>query len=360
MQSTLTFSQQIVAGDSWGQATVPLIEEYPLTAIYFLCVFLSVGFAVMNLILGVVVNVASAEHDRLKGEIEDEKQLNLMEGREELLRICQDMDADGSGELSKTELLSGYKERQDFRDAVSYLDLREEDMGIAFAGMDTDKNGQVSYPEFVKKIFKMKESDQAFLLEQLKYHILKVADIVNDNHAALMEHPTMRMGDSDTVIKGREVPGSPSKTSDKVDDKYITFMEGVQAYPLPADQLEENTKMTMQTLEGSARTLEGSATGMDSRVADAVQAIVPKDTDGTGKELLDAILNISQVFRGELSASLRHIESSLEQQANNTSRMLHQIGPRAGDDLVALPRNAMAPPPNGCLPTVTAPLCCRV
>ena len=67
LQSTLTFSQQIVAGDSWGQATVPVIEAYPFSALYFMGVFLTVAVAVMNLILGVVVNVASSEHDRLRG-----------------------------------------------------------------------------------------------------------------------------------------------------------------------------------------------------------------------------------------------------------------------------------------------------
>lgn len=39
LHASLTFSQQIITGDSWGQATIPLIEAYPITSIYFLAVF---------------------------------------------------------------------------------------------------------------------------------------------------------------------------------------------------------------------------------------------------------------------------------------------------------------------------------
>merc|ERR1719253_182942 len=106
MESTLTFCQQIVAGDSWGQATIPIIEHYPATAFYFAGVFLSVGMAVLNLILGVVVSVAQSEHDRLKEEMSEAKRVQEMEVHSHLLEICKEMDKDSNGELSKEEVLA--------------------------------------------------------------------------------------------------------------------------------------------------------------------------------------------------------------------------------------------------------------
>merc|ERR1719424_2382706 len=78
LHSTLTFSQQIVAGDAWGTATIPVIEAHPWTSFFFMGVYLTVAVAVMNLILGVVVNIASSEHDRLEGELEEEKSIKKM------------------------------------------------------------------------------------------------------------------------------------------------------------------------------------------------------------------------------------------------------------------------------------------
>merc|ERR1719262_466435 len=50
-QACLTFSVQIVTGDSWGRETLPIIETYPQTALFFALVHMSVGLAIINLIL---------------------------------------------------------------------------------------------------------------------------------------------------------------------------------------------------------------------------------------------------------------------------------------------------------------------
>jgi len=193
LQSVLTFSQQIVAGDSWGQATIPVIEEYPVTALYFAGVFLSIGIAVMNLILGVVVNVAMSEHDRLSGEIEDEKNMARLDAHDNLVKVCEEMDKDGSGELSKEELLEGYTEREDFRNCLAELDVEKQDLEIAFAGMDVDRNGSVSYTEFVKKVYKLKDTDSQFQFEQLRHNVLIVKDMLTNQ----MDRPEPEVGNSE-------------------------------------------------------------------------------------------------------------------------------------------------------------------
>ena len=48
------------------------------------------------------------------------------------------MDKDGSGEMSKEELLNGFQERADFREAIAELGVQEEDLTIAFSSMDAD------------------------------------------------------------------------------------------------------------------------------------------------------------------------------------------------------------------------------
>jgi len=180
LQSTLTFCQQIVAGDSWGQATIPIIEAKPWTAFFFMGVYLTVAVAVMNLILGVVVNIASTEHDRLERELEEEKNIKKMCATNDILRICEEMDSDGNGMLSLQEL-DGFKHSLDFRTAIEELELKQEDLTMAFSTMHADHSGAVSYPEFVRKLYKMTDSDSAFMLEQLKYLITQVKDLLIKN-----------------------------------------------------------------------------------------------------------------------------------------------------------------------------------
>jgi len=177
LQSTLTFAQQVVAGDSWGQATIPLIEAYPLTAFFFLGVFLTVGMAVMNLILGVVVNVACSEHERLQGEMVEAASIKKMSASNGILSIIADHDADGDGELSMEEL-GELLDHTDFCAAVAEMGLHPEDLSHAFAVMDNDKSGTVTYVEFVKYLFKMKDPDASFMLEQLHFLIKQVKNVV--------------------------------------------------------------------------------------------------------------------------------------------------------------------------------------
>ena len=50
MRANVLLFKTVIAGDSWGQIAVPLIEAYPLTAIIFMGSLLTLVFGVMNLI----------------------------------------------------------------------------------------------------------------------------------------------------------------------------------------------------------------------------------------------------------------------------------------------------------------------
>jgi hypothetical protein len=341
-QSTLTFSQQIVAGDSWGTATIPVIEAYPLAAIFFMGVFLSVGFAVMNLILGVVVNVAQSEHDRLKGEIDDAKNIQRMEAAGNLRGICQQMDADGSGELSKDELLGGYREREDFREAIEELELTEEDLGVAFAGMDADKSGSVSYDEFLKKIYKMKESDTQFCMEQLKYNIMQVRDTIMNKllqqQTALLALEHAEMSSLDKLMEDAE--GLSSARSEEASARDSAGQKKEQKFSLP--EAPDAVPISPKTPKaGSAR-----------------QA---KEKDSMGSleiiEIRTAIDTVSQHLQGELRNDLKRLTDNLDQHALHTSAMLLQIQaakrPEDAEDAQQVQKNMNF----GFMKT---PVCCKV
>ena len=44
----------VIAGDGWGEIAVPVIEQYPATAVIFMGSLLTLVFGVLNLIVAVV------------------------------------------------------------------------------------------------------------------------------------------------------------------------------------------------------------------------------------------------------------------------------------------------------------------
>lgn len=179
--ATLTLCQQLVAGDSWGWNTITVIEHYPATGIFFALSFLSVGMAILNLMLGVVVDVASQARERLREDMENAHLIEMMASTKDLLKYCESLDTDGNGEITWDELTTGYRENEAFKDALTEMDVWEDDLGILFGFLDTDKSGAVSYNEFITSSFKLKSSSEQFLLAHIKYYVSVIKDKICEN-----------------------------------------------------------------------------------------------------------------------------------------------------------------------------------
>jgi hypothetical protein len=180
-QAALTFCTQIVAGDSWGRETVPIIENYPATALFFAGVYLSVGLALLNLILGVVVNVATEERERLIQEMAAEKDLKRLDAQDKLHEMCRAMDEDGNDELTMNEIKHGYEHNEAFRDTLDKMDIGREDLDIVWTILDSDKSGTITSKEFVTQVYQLKSSDTQFILAYIKYYITEIKDKLRDD-----------------------------------------------------------------------------------------------------------------------------------------------------------------------------------
>jgi voltage-gated sodium channel len=170
----LTFFQQIVAGDSWGMVTRPIVEAYPSTFIYFLGVFVSVGMAIMNLILAVIVDKADDAKQVSLGLAADKKAAHADAAQPVLRQMCKDLDTDDSGYLSYNELVGGWDKVAEFREVCSHMDISREDMDIVWKLLDHDGSGYVDYEEFIKQMYKMKCDDQHMMLVFIRYYVYEI------------------------------------------------------------------------------------------------------------------------------------------------------------------------------------------
>eukprot|EP00448_Togula_jolla_P007385 CAMPEP_0170603574 /NCGR_PEP_ID=MMETSP0224-20130122/18983_1 /TAXON_ID=285029 /ORGANISM="Togula jolla, Strain CCCM 725" /LENGTH=627 /DNA_ID=CAMNT_0010928461 /DNA_START=64 /DNA_END=1947 /DNA_ORIENTATION=- len=169
--SMLTFTQQVVAGDSWGQVTMPLMEEHPWTGFLFVPVFVTVNLGIMNLVLAVIVDRAqeareSKATDRLRGEIGVTGQC--------LVDIFDQLDKDGSGDLTLEEVLSGYDHISDFRVATARMQISRHDLEVVFQLLDEDNSGCVNKFEFVDGLSRMKTENNHTLLLFIRYYVTEL------------------------------------------------------------------------------------------------------------------------------------------------------------------------------------------
>mmetsp|Transcript_25860 Transcript_25860/g.60231 ORF Transcript_25860/g.60231 Transcript_25860/m.60231 type:complete len:441 (-) Transcript_25860:181-1503(-) len=170
----LTFVQQIVAGDSWGLVTIPIIEQQPLSAIFFFFVFVVVCLAIMNVILSVIVdNAMKASHDDLQ-EVLRAKDKEFKRTAKKFKQICRDLDTDNSGDITFEELQVGFQMNPEFRDHLSALDIRHDDLGLVFSILDTNRSGKVDYSEFTEELFKMKTDNMHTILVFIRFYVLEI------------------------------------------------------------------------------------------------------------------------------------------------------------------------------------------
>lgn len=173
-QSSITFSQQILAGDSWGQATIPIMEYYPPATLFFAIVFISMEVAAMNVILAAIVDSASQARAGNEKFLAHEKDQELEEARKRLTKICKDIDKDKSGTLTKDELEHGFLHNTDCVEIMKAMDIRQSDIDTIWAILDADASGDLDYDEFVDQLFKMKTSDSHMMLVFIKHYVLEI------------------------------------------------------------------------------------------------------------------------------------------------------------------------------------------
>eukprot|EP00429_Kryptoperidinium_foliaceum_P091706 CAMPEP_0176202876 /NCGR_PEP_ID=MMETSP0121_2-20121125/10295_1 /TAXON_ID=160619 /ORGANISM="Kryptoperidinium foliaceum, Strain CCMP 1326" /LENGTH=754 /DNA_ID=CAMNT_0017541773 /DNA_START=1 /DNA_END=2267 /DNA_ORIENTATION=+ len=162
--SMLTLFQQIIAGDSWGMVSVPVIVEQPLTAFILIAIFLSISLATMNLILAVIVEAAAEARERDTEQKLKTRQQECINMKMDLLRICQEMDKDFSGFITMNEMLTAWQDNPDFRRVVAHLDMSKADLGNIFLLMDTSGTGEVKYKDFVDKLYDLRSTEMRLML----------------------------------------------------------------------------------------------------------------------------------------------------------------------------------------------------
>eukprot|EP00931_Biecheleriopsis_adriatica_P082029 TRINITY_DN55413_c0_g1_i1.p1 TRINITY_DN55413_c0_g1~~TRINITY_DN55413_c0_g1_i1.p1 ORF type:complete len:397 (+),score=84.90 TRINITY_DN55413_c0_g1_i1:49-1191(+) len=197
----ITLFQQIVAGDSWGLVTIPILEKYPASILFFVPVLVIIQFGILNLVLVAIVDQAqkAGENDAML-----QAQLRLeayQEAQKNLIEICQSMDHDGSGDLDIEELTEAFHSNPELANYLKFLDVKLEDVEILFHALDSDGSGSVRHQEFVDQLFKMQNQDTGVMLSFVKSYV-----------------QDMRQKQADQMVKSKEQADALSQLSNSVNE----------------------------------------------------------------------------------------------------------------------------------------------
>lgn len=206
--SIVYFFQTLVAGDSWGTCSIPLMREYPETFVIFSFAYITVQLGFTNLILAVIVDAAAkAREGDLRQKLKEKKQMEK-EATDKLSGIIRNMDKDGNGQISWSELQSSFRFDREVRDLMALLDMDEKDLYKMFHLMDMERSGSLDYRELVETISKAEEQDVRVQLMILKLNMAEVSFKLDQ----FFSHPLSMMPHTASSLCGSVCERSTGRT----------------------------------------------------------------------------------------------------------------------------------------------------
>jgi len=204
--SMVTFTQQIIAGDSWGQVTIPIMEEAPLTGWFFFAVFISVNLTIVNVMLAVIVDTAMKTSEEDNDHIEANKKEQTAKVEMKFRRLCGELDTDASGDLTLQELFEGIQFNPEFYRELMAMDMNKDDMHLVFSILDTDGAGVVNYEDFVTELFKMKSHDSNTMLVFIRHYVTEIRRSLEEQLSVIRHAVVEKTADECKAVHYQPLP----------------------------------------------------------------------------------------------------------------------------------------------------------
>jgi len=191
--ASLTLFQQIVAGDSWGEISIRLVEAKPWTSILLFSMLITISLGMLNLILAVIVErAAEARENDHEAKIK-QKQKDRSRSMEDLASFCASMDEDNNGMISFEELWKGYEEVSEFKKLMEVMDLKREDMATVFNVLETDFNQEVPYLELCQHLGSFFKRDPVIMQSLVRYSVMEVRKVLENEVVNLLQQQTQML-----------------------------------------------------------------------------------------------------------------------------------------------------------------------
>merc|ERR1712048_1505492 len=168
VHSCVTLIASISGGLDWVDASMPLLQIDPMYLIIYLCFVMFCVFGLMNVLTGIFVantkEVCQVDRDLvIRTQLKDRRSF-----ANQLKTVLRSIDKDGSGSISKDELLQ-HLSSAEFYAYLKTLDVTVSDAQGVFKLLDVNGTDEVNIDEFVLSLTRFQGSARAVDVATLLY-----------------------------------------------------------------------------------------------------------------------------------------------------------------------------------------------
>jgi len=172
---------QTLTSDGWGEEIFwPLVEANILFLFIFLLFFIVGSLALMNTVVGAVVESTLRSSKLNEERNKRERQRIDQQLMSSLERVFNDADTDGNGELDRRELWSMTRQLH-VKKTITMLNLRGRDLDGLFTILDTENEGTVLTERFFRGCSRLPGNAMARDLETLGNDFLRTCEDMDAN-----------------------------------------------------------------------------------------------------------------------------------------------------------------------------------
>jgi len=128
-----------------GELCGPLINHAPHTLFFFVGIVFSIDLLILNLVLAVVVERATLQHDQDVKAEQEKAEKETFFGQARLGKALEVIDTDKSGTISAAELQDGFINDPNISAHIKTTGVTQSDLNNLFEAMDEDKNGELPF-----------------------------------------------------------------------------------------------------------------------------------------------------------------------------------------------------------------------
>eukprot|EP00929_Paragymnodinium_shiwhaense_P014409 TRINITY_DN122318_c0_g1_i1.p1 TRINITY_DN122318_c0_g1~~TRINITY_DN122318_c0_g1_i1.p1 ORF type:complete len:686 (+),score=139.96 TRINITY_DN122318_c0_g1_i1:185-2242(+) len=190
MSANLTFFKTIIAGDSWGQLAIPLINASTQAGSVLLGAWLVISLGLLNTIAGVIVDrqaqARMQDADYMATVQAEDMELSV----KALMLMFKELDNEDRS-LNEEALLRAYDESASFRGLLNRMDVHRSHVPVLFRMLDTDNTDDLTFPEFVHGLHNLKSEDSHTIAIFTKHYcetLLNKWNEIEDMRLMLKQH----------------------------------------------------------------------------------------------------------------------------------------------------------------------------
>lgn len=152
-----------------------IVERHPWTQLFFILVCVTMNFGLITLIF-VVVPMRVIQSQALVEESPAtcwELSSECERTRSFLLRLCAEMDDDGTGTMTMAKLVKGFETNEKLRRFLRVIGIERDDLQCVFTILDEGDAGSIAHQEFTEQLLRMRAKSADALLMFIRLHAAK-------------------------------------------------------------------------------------------------------------------------------------------------------------------------------------------